>query len=157
MRISDLIAAAAMLVALIGAFMLHRQKTQSGTSGRLDTTVRITYGVDKKKAKSKGSGEQNPPGFKGTFTLGKGRVQLESAQFIIRRKSNAEYLELHAFSAEFDPPRERPTVEAGHLINASPKNLEGFKASLVDAEAVFVEFKDNHGQVFRSPELSISS
>lgn len=155
MRISDLIAGAALLVALIGAFLVHRQNQRRAAPATPNTSVQISYGVDKKK--TKGSAQSNAPGFKGTLTVARVPVKLESAHFFIRRQSGEAYIELHSFRAQFEPQRDRPVVEGGHLIHAMPANVEGFKQSLAGAEAVFVEFKDISGQIFRSQELRVRS
>jgi hypothetical protein len=153
MRISDLIAAVALLVALVGAFLIHRQSKRLAAPN-LSTSVKISEGADKKRGR-KSPGEDNPPPYSGTFMVNSGSVALETVHFLVRRKSNEHFIEFHAYSAVFDPPRERPMIERGHMIHAKPADVDRFKEALAEAEAVLVEFQDATGQVFRSPELAV--
>lgn len=155
MRISDLIAAAAFIVAIAAALLLNRQKKRLAGPPQLGTSVQITSGKDKNPGGGEVADEPVPPAYKGTFTVTQGTAQLDSAHFLVRRKSDGDYTEIHSFAAVFDPPRERPIVERAHVIHAKPLNAARFHESLDGAEAVLVEFRDVSGRVFRSPELAV--
>jgi hypothetical protein len=153
MRISDLIAAVALLIALVGAFLIHRQNKRLATPN-LSTSVKISQGTAKKRGRKGESDEKLPP-YSGTFTVNSGSVALETVHFLLRRKTNEHFIEFHAYSAVFDPPRERPMIERGHMIHATPADIDRFKEALAEAETVLVEFQDTTGQVFRSPEIAV--
>lgn len=152
MRISDLIAAVALLIALVGAFLIHRQSKRLAAPN-LSTSVKISEGATKKRGR-KSEGEDKLPPYSGTFTVNSGTVALETVHFLVRRKTNEHFIEFHAYSAVFDPPSERPMIEGGHMIHANPADIDRFKEALAEAESVLVEFQDTTGRVFRSPEIA---
>jgi hypothetical protein len=154
MRFSDIVAGVALVFAIVASlYFNHRSKKLGQNMKPLNTQVKIDTVADKKRKRRGGSEDEPEPSYRGTFVVNDGRVELDTSHFHVRRKSHEEYLEIRVFAARFDQDRLKPVVEAGHKITATPMSGGTFLESLTEAEAVYVEFRDVKGRIFRSPEL----
>jgi hypothetical protein len=156
MRFSDIIAGAALIFTIIASLYFHHRSKKLGANLKsLSTQVKIQTLADKKRRRDTEPGAEPAPTYQGTFIVNDGQVELDTSYFHVRRRSHDEFIEVHVFAARFYEDRLKPVVEAGHKITATPVSGETFTQAVAEAEAVYVEFRDVTGRIFRSPELGL--